>query len=622
MKTCRVVPRGYRTQPSPEYTGHLRGSSLRLGFSYFVSPLLAFLPAFLLISLHAQSAATSFQPPAPSFKTNAQAVSLDVVVTSSNGQPILALGKQEFEVLEDGKPQAIDLFEEHTATSAPAATTPQLPPHVYTNQPAAPQGDSVNVLLLDNLNTKAQDQITLHKQIVDFLGKMPPGTQLAIFTLGSKLQLAQGFTADVSMLRAALDSKQIKTPMGSIVGAPTRQDEAGEDMQGSLMATSGARDAGGPAIVELKGNQAGLITLQALEQLARYLAGIPGRKNLIWFASSFPVSIFPNVKAMQSFNYGPEFAGTVRETAGLLTASDVAVYPVDAQGIHVDRSIDADSGGSSQGDNFSQDAAQDLANRTANTAAMEQLASDTGGKAFYTSNNLSESITSIIQNGAHFYTLVYTRPDRHLDGKFHRIQVLLKPDGPAQGKPTLSYRRGYYADDANAPQPKIPADPLPPLLARGLPASTQVLYQARVLSLAPQPTAGAPRAGGNGKLSGSLTRYKVDLDIDAKDLALDAAPDGTHTGKIEVALVAYDEAGNTINWTGQTLGLTLSPTSYTQVQRVGIPVHLQIDLPPKDISLATGVYDLTDHNAGTLEIALHPSSAATTAPVEPAPLAR
>lgn len=575
---------------------------------YLVSSFLACLLAFpLAVSLHAQNAAPGSQTPAPSFKTNAQAVAVDVVVTKGRDEPVLSLRQQDFEVLEDGKPQAIDLFEEHAApASAPAVTPQQLPPHVFSNLPAAPRSDSVNVLLLDSLNTETQDQITLHKQIVEFLGAMQPGTQVAVFALGSKLQLVQGFTADASMLRAALNSKQIKTPIGAIAGAPTRQDEAGEDMQKSLMAMSGVRDAGGPAIVQLKGNQRGSLTLQALEQLARYLAGYPGRKNLIWFASSFPVSIFPTAKEQQSFNHGPDFTGAVRETAGLLTASDVALYPVDAQGIHVDRSMDADSGGSSQGDNFAADAGRDLAGRTANTAAMEQLASDTGGEAFYSSNNLSQSMALAIQNGSHYYTLVYTPSNTQMDGKFHRIEVKL-----TQGGARLSYRRGYYADNAKAPQANPVSDPLPPLLARGMPASTQLLYQARVLPASPQPAPGAPRAGGNTKLTGLFTRYKVDFVINAKGLALDPAPDGTHTGKIEAALVAYDRDGNALNWTGNTLALTLNAASYAQVQSSGIPVHLQIDLPRTEVSLATGVYDYAAHKAGTLEIQLPSLSAAT-----------
>ncbi len=73
--------------------------------------------------------------------------------------------------MEDGKPQTIDLFEEHTARTLPpgaVAPLPKMPPNVYTNVPPAPLNDSVNVLLLDSLNTDPQDQEYVHQQIMEF----------------------------------------------------------------------------------------------------------------------------------------------------------------------------------------------------------------------------------------------------------------------------------------------------------------------------------------------------------------------------------------------------------------------------------------------------------------------
>jgi hypothetical protein len=336
-------------------------------------------------------------------------------------------------------------------------------------------------------------------------------------------------------------------------------------------------------------------TLAALQQLARSMAAVPGRKNLIWFAGTFPVTVFPNGRNLQTLSDGKDIGVAVRQTANLLTQARVALYPVAAHGIMVDNTTNADSAGQPLGDDFEKAPNQESAANSANTAAMQQLAHDTGGKAFYTSNNLSQSIGSAIQNGSHYYTLVYTPPSVQPDGRYHKIEVKL-----TAGKATLSYRRGYYADTVMDAKPA--SDPLPPLLARELPASTQILFQAHVAPLEPQPAVDAPRAGGNGKLAAPLTRYKVDLVINPSTVALDLAPDLTHNGKIEVALVAYDKAGQAVNWTGQTLGLGLNPDSYAQVKRVGIPVHLQIDLPATGLSLSTGVYDLTAHKAGTLEI--------------------
>jgi len=564
------------------------------------------LPVFLAFSsllLPAQSAPPDDPAPTPSISSNTQGVVVDVVVTHRNDEPVAGLHQQDFQILEDGKPRPIDLFEEHTAPSAPVVTPLQLPAHVTTNQLDAPRSDAVNVLLLDNLNTESQDQISIHKQIATFLDTMQPGTQIAMFTLGSKLQLAQGFTSDASLLHAALNSKMVRTPVSSMVAANTRQDKATDDMQQALMSVSSAKDTGSEAIDQIKGTERGLLTLQALQQLSRYLASFPGRKNLIWFASSFPVAIFPTAKEQQSVNRSTQFNGAVRETAGLLTASKVAVYPVNAQGIHIDRTTDADSSGSAQGDSFSQDTSRDLAGRTSNSAAMQRLASDTGGEAFSTTNDLAKAIGQAISDGSHYYTLFFTPAETQMDGKFHRIEVKLTEE-----KANLSYRRGYYADSPSDSKPA--SDPLAPLLVHGLPASTQIVFQQRVLAAQPQPAPNAPRAGGNTHLAGPLTRYKVDLAINPAGISLDLAADGSHTSKIELAIVAYDQAGKAVNWTGQTLALAFSPADYAQVLRSAIPIHLQIDFPSADLFLTTGVYDLSSHKTGTLEIPLSPQSPA------------
>ena len=107
--------------------------------------------------------------------------------------------------------------------------------------------------------------------------------------------------------------------------------------------------------------------------------------------------------------------------------------------------------------------------------AMEQLAADTGGEAILNANDLSHAIARVVQNGSHYYTVIYTPTNKEMDGKYRRIEVKLNG-----GKYKLSYRRGYYADtaakdapDASSSDDAIPnADPLRPMLARGMPSAT------------------------------------------------------------------------------------------------------------------------------------------------------
>ena len=160
--------------------------------------------------LCARTGAPGTQGPVPLLKENVRAVVVDVVVTKGE-QPVAGLHQQDFQVIEDGKPQTIDFFEEHLAKTLPPGALPampQMPPNVYTNVPPAPESDSVNVLLLDSLNTEKPDQAYVHQQILNFLKTMPPGVRCAIFMLGSKLRFVQGFTTDTSVLIAALTTRR------------------------------------------------------------------------------------------------------------------------------------------------------------------------------------------------------------------------------------------------------------------------------------------------------------------------------------------------------------------------------------------------------------------------------
>ncbi len=132
-------------------------------------------------------------------KSEVRLVVVDVVVTAGKGEPVGKLKKEDFQVAEDGKAQTVSFFEEHTGGRVTPVTLPAMPPDVYTNYPTVKTTDSVNVLLLDSLNTLAIDQVYVRPQMEKYLEAAiaaPNGARLAIFTLGQKLRMVRGFTAD------------------------------------------------------------------------------------------------------------------------------------------------------------------------------------------------------------------------------------------------------------------------------------------------------------------------------------------------------------------------------------------------------------------------------------------
>lgn len=153
-------------------------------------------------SPRAQNAAPNSTANLPAIKAKVNVVVVDAVVTNGKGEAVSGLDKKDFEILEDGQPQSISSFEEHHGAPLTQNNLPPLPAHVYTNYPIVQTADSVNVLLLDALNTPVRDQAYVHSQMIKYLKTIPPGTRVAVFTLSSRLRMLQGVTTDSSQLLA------------------------------------------------------------------------------------------------------------------------------------------------------------------------------------------------------------------------------------------------------------------------------------------------------------------------------------------------------------------------------------------------------------------------------------
>jgi VWFA-related protein len=377
-------------------------------------------------AVYAQTAAPVAVPvtyaQVPVIKANTRAVAVDVVVTRGQDEPVTSLSKQDFQILEDGKPQPIDFFEEHTApalSGAALAPLAKMPPHVYTNIPSVPQGDSVNVLLLDSLNTDREDQQYVHEQILEFLKTMKPDARIAIFALGSKLRFIQGFTADSSLLQAALKDPKYGFSVEKPDSSRSIQDKQDDLEDVGRLAGMGMSKEGIEALqvsqaefANYQADQRVAMTLEALQNIARYLAGVPGRKNLIWFSSSFPISVFPSATEKQPLGQTREYSVAIKKTADLLTLSKVAVYPISAEGVIGEHLLEArnifpyDLEGYTPDNRIGASTSQrpvggfgpyahEADARATKMAAMEELAADTGGEAIFNTNDLAPSITAV-----------------------------------------------------------------------------------------------------------------------------------------------------------------------------------------------------------------------------------
>jgi VWFA-related protein len=551
---------------------------------------------------------------APEIKVSSRLVVLDVVVSGEHNQPVAGLNHRDFTVLENNVPQTLSQFEEHTSATSPstAAALPKLPPNVFTNFTRAVEGSPVNILLLDALNTPLTDQSYVRSQMLDYLKNIHASARVAIFGLSSRLFILQGFTSDPELLRSAIKTNKSAGHGPSLLadtGQSTLADTLSDD-------ASFGNSPGATQIIanlqQFESQQAAFqttlrteYTLDALNQLARYLSGIPGRKNLIWFSGSFPLNIAPDGSLPDPFANVADFTQELRKTTDAMTLAQVAVYPVDARGLFNNPAFNA----SSSGANFAKkpgaalDAISNFNSQTIGEhATMDQMAEATGGKAFYNDNGLKQAVSEAIELGANYYTLAYAPKNGNWNGKFRKIQIKLTQPGYR-----LSYRRGYFADSPAIPLPTLTSSvpkPMQSAMLRGAPDPTQIIFDVGVRrSDTPEETLPKDNRPDAKLLKGPFRRYGVDYGADMRDVLFVTTPDGVRHANLELTTVVYDAEGRALNSVSDTIHADVKRDSYIRLLDTGLSFHQEVGVPAAGTYfLRIGVHDISSDKVGAIEI--------------------
>jgi VWFA-related protein len=584
-------------------------------------------------------------------------VVVDVVVTDAHQNPVHGLTAADFHLFEGNQAQQIKNFEEHSSAAAAAEAlpaVPKLPAGTFTNYTAAPANGSLDVVVLDTLNTPLAAQSYVRDQLLKYLKEAPPGRRVAVFGLGQHLYMIQGFTSDPEVLKEALKNKK-SLPKGSPLFTNSMTgDAAGGDNTELEAATEAA--AGQPPESQAAEFLANLqqfmaeeesfqtqmrirYTLDAFNDLGRYLSSLPGRKNLIWFSGAFPINLMPDGDLKNPFAIAANFEDEFRQTVNLLARSQVAVYPVDARGLMVTPMYDASNSGRRYGSSpsaFNKDL-QNFSQRTSSEqSSMTQMAVATGGKAFFNTNGLKEAVEKAVEAGSNYYTLTYSPGNTDWHGEYRKIKVDLARQGV-----TLSYRRGYYADDPNAPvhhgepvasahdHPKF--DPMSVAMVHGGPATAEIpfLVKIRPVSAGTEATLAKDNKD-DGLTNGPYRRFRVNFGLRPGDLSCpDIAGGGRHC-EIEFVTYVYAADGKVVNTRFDGIKVDIPANRLLATYKAGMQLHQDVSVPVRgEYTLRVGVHDMIADHVGATELpvaqlAKQPpleepaSSAATPAPAKPA----
>ncbi len=583
--------------------------------------------------------------PLTTFRLNMQAVAVDVVVTDAKGRPVKGLKAEDFQLSEDGSGQKIRSFHEYSEAQAPKSAPIKQTPNMFSNDVDRPVGSTM-LVLLDLLNTPSQDQLYARDQLVKFLkaraveGKV---SQFALCTLTgdqTHLHLVQGFTSDEDKLLAAANGNRSapKTARWQVAEegiqktANSIKDLAANDPMNSW----GALLHGVEAIqTEERTTDTDArvgITLNAMMQLAGYLSGIPGRKNLVWLSGSFPIASF-NPDLQNPMNDNRNYSGRAHLAAKLLADSQVAVYPVDVRGMDTGK-ISAENssvglGPGTQGITvapglppvngdtmlspniaFQQDAVQDLARVNAERTALNQMASDTGGTAFFSSNAIADAIRMATEQASNYYAVSYSSSNKNYDGRFRKIKVSLADRGYH-----LHYRPGYFADDPNSPAKlkEIAHNIRVVAMQYGSPQSHQIHFSVRVVPVGTRAKVDSAKAGEillastkkpNLPSEVEVQHHSIDYAINSADLRFLALSNGTHRNALTFMIASFDADGRPLAGISNVGTGDLQPDVYRDAVSGGVRVHQEVDIPVAAKSMRIGIQDQLSNYIGTVDVSL------------------
>ena len=595
-------------------------------------------------SLPAQSLShTNAQTPgsgAYQIKVNVTRVILDVVVTDAKGKPVEGLKQDDFKVLEDGAIQPVRSFDAYTA--APVGTLPppalDLPPNTFSNLALAPPDKPVTILLYDMLNTPQAALPYAHQAMVQFIKSRKISTNIAIFALTDRLHMLQGFTDDETRMMAAIDSKTLKSHTSQLRIADTGADQA------ALLAPDPAADTtptqptvqitSADSILaqlndavksEQEFQDANRIetTVDAFADIARFVASLPGRKNLIWMSGSFPVEIWPGSRPTSAgagdFNIASRFDSEIRETQEVLKDGRVAIYPVDVRSLQADpqfavvataprlpAKVPIGGGGPPPPPSFG-------AQEGGEHATMDAIAESTGGRAFYNTNGLQDAMDAAVRQGSDYYTLTYAPTNGKQDGGERKVKVVL-----SQPRYQLFYRDRYLALDAAHPTPLRPLA-LDMNMQHGAPSSSELFFEARIVPVGAVMEASPAEVEGlraflqtnaKGKRTkitpdqGKVQHYDINLAIIGRQLQMPPTEKGQYATAMRFGLAAYTQDSELLNGTEVSVKNALPPAQYQKIVSEGYHASMLFAVPEEAVSLRIAVRDEIGNRIGTMEVPL------------------
>jgi VWFA-related protein len=488
------------------------------------------------------------QAPQPTFRVQVEAIEIDASVTDASGRVVTDLTRDDFEVLENGKPQTITSFGlvniPRVPVERPLFAANAIEPDVQSNN----QGEGrLYVIALDQV--KGQQILRTRRFVRRFLEQyFAPNDLGAVVFLGrADHSKAQGLTNNPRLLLQAVDSFT-----GGLSADPVPT--------GALPATQGG---GGAPSISVRDAEADFELREAMSsfrEITEYMATVHGRrKSLLLFSQGYPREIYRAMDYQGGVLSLPQ--EDMHRAITAATRNNVVIYPIDPRGLSEDGGLaESDTGPSTDPDARLGASFASLEARQSLTA----LAAATGGFALSNSNSFENAFDRIVQENSTYYVLGFSSTNERRDGRYRKLDVRVKRPGLV-----VRGRAGYMAPLRNerAPDPPKPSSTVSVAVAEAL--RSVVPVNGLPLRVAAAPFKSASREA----------TIVMAVEVDASQLGL-VEKDGTHVGALEVSYFSIDMKNKFFPGQTQTARLTLKPETYDQVMKTGIRMVIETALAP------------------------------------------
>jgi VWFA-related protein len=401
------------------------------GFGRRITAMLALLAlgAPSVPPISAQNSAQVSNTPQGGFvlKANADLVLTNVVARDAKtGEVVKGLKQSDFKVYENGKEQQIDTFDFESvdmatplneATVSGLAAGPAGSKAVVVAKPEELRNHRLIVMFFDLTSMQPEDLERSVEAAQDFLRKkLQPADLVALVSLGDTLTVDQDFTADKNALINEVGAYNGTEGQGFAQGANANSNQV-EDTTAYTPDESEYND--------LNTDR----ELYALRSISQSLSRINEKKSLLYFSGGISRD-------------GIENEASLRAAINAAVRADLAIYSVDTRGLQAVGPLGEASTGSLRGQGGFTGAAltNNMNQNFATQEVMGTLSTDTGGTAFFDSNDFAPAFAKVQADTSAYYAIGFHSTNPARDGKYRKLTVKIDKPGIK-----LEFRPGYYA---------------------------------------------------------------------------------------------------------------------------------------------------------------------------------